>query len=686
MNTNSCSTFQRHLISLPSQLVKMDKVQKKIQELSDKINHYNTKYYQESISEITDFEFDTLLKELQEHEEKHPEYKLPDSPTQRVGGTITKDFETVTHKFRMLSLDNSYNEEELRDFDKRVIKSIGEDYEYICELKFDGVAISLTYENGVLIQGATRGDGKQGDNITNNARTIRTIPLRVKTDGLPDTFEVRGEVFMPNDAFEKLNKEKEENGEPTLANPRNTASGTLKMQDSAIVASRNLDCYIYSLQSGDDIFESQEENFKMLKNLGFKVSEGWEKCNSIDEVLKFIKKWEKKRFDLPLATDGIVIKINSINQQNDLGNTTKSPRWAIAYKYKAESSSTKLESIEYQVGRTGSITPVANLAAVQLSGTTVKRASLHNADIIEKLDLHLDDTVFVEKGGEIIPKITGVDVNKRDIFAQKVNFISECPACKTELIRTEGEANHFCPNTKGCKPQIIGRVEHFIQRKALNIDSLGSETIEQLYDNELIVTPADLYELHYEDLIKLERFAEKSVQNLLKGVELSKKTPFESVLYGLGIRFVGNTVAEKLAMQFKNMNGLKNATFEQLIETPEIGERIAISVQDWFKEEDNLAIIEKLLWNGLNFEISEDKLPVSEKLKGLSIVVSGVFQNYGRDELKEIIKKNGGKVSSSISSKTDYLVAGDKMGPAKRTKAEGLEVKIISEEEFGTLI
>lgn len=664
----------------------MSEEQKRIQELTDKLNYYNTKYYQENESEISDFDFDMLLKELQTLEEKHPDLKLPDSPTQRVGGTITKDFETVTHKFRMLSLDNTYNEEELREFDKRVIKSIGEEYEYICELKFDGVAISLTYENGILVQATTRGDGKQGDNITNNARTIRSIPLKVKSEGLPATFEVRGEVFIPNDAFIKLNKEKEENGDALLANPRNTASGTLKMQDSSIVASRSLDCYIYSLQSSDDIFESHEENFKMLKSLGFKVSEGWEKCTSIDEVLKFIKKWEKKRHDLPLATDGIVIKINSIAQQNDLGNTTKSPRWAIAYKYQAESASTTLDSIEYQVGRTGSITPVANLSPVSLSGTTVRRASLHNADIIEKLDLHIGDTVFVEKGGEIIPKITGVDMNKRDMFSPAVEFISECPSCGTELIRTEGEANHFCPNIKGCKPQIIGRIEHFIQRKALNIDSLGSETIEQLHENGLVNDVADLYELHYEDLIKLDRFADKSVKNLLKGIELSKKTPFESVLYGLGIRFVGNTVAEKLAMQFKNMEGLRTATYEQLIETPEIGGRIAISVQDWFKDEENEELIERLQWHGLNFEISEDKLPVSEKLKGLSIVVSGVFQNYGRDELKDIIKKNGGKVSSAISSKTDYLVAGENMGPAKRTKAESLGVKIINEEEFGDLI
>ena len=664
----------------------MKEAQIKIKELSEKLNHYNTKYYQESVSEISDFEFDMLLKELQALEEKYPELKQPDSPTQRVGGAITKDFKTVTHKFRMLSLDNTYNEEELRDFDKRVIKAIGEDYEYVCELKFDGVAISLTYENGILVQAATRGDGKQGDDITNNARTIRTIPLKVKTDGLPSTFEVRGEVFMPNEAFIKLNKEKEQNGEATLANPRNTASGTLKMQDSAVVASRNLDCYIYSLQSGDDIFESHEENFKMLKTLGFKVSEGWEKCKSIDDVLAFIKKWEDKRHNLPLATDGIVIKVNSIAQQNDLGNTTKSPRWAIAYKYQAESATTKLESIEYQVGRTGSITPVANLAPVQLSGTTVKRASLHNADIIEKLDLHYEDTVFVEKGGEIIPKITAVDKKLRNSNAEKVHFVGECPSCGTALIRAEGEANHFCPNDKTCKPQIIGKIEHFIQRKALNIDSLGSETIEQLFDNELIKTPADLYELHYEDLIKLERFAEKSAKNLLKGIELSKKTPFESVLYGLGIRFVGNTVAEKLAMQFKNMEGLMNASFDALIETPEIGERIALSVQDYFKDDENKAIIEKLQWNGLQFEISEDKLPVSEKLKGKSIVVSGVFQKFGRDELKEIIKKNGGKVSSSISSKTDYLVAGDKMGPAKRTKAENLNVTIITEDEFEALI
>ena len=664
----------------------MSEVQNKIQELSDKLHHYNQKYYQESISEISDYEFDMLLKELQSLEEKHPEFRLPDSPTQRVGGTITKSFETVTHKFPMLSLDNSYDEEDLKDFDKRIQKAIGNEYEYICELKFDGVAISLTYENGILVQAATRGDGKQGDNITNNAKTIRTLPLKINNSGLPNLFEVRGEVFMPNDAFEQLNKEKEEQGEQLLANPRNTASGTLKMQDSSIVASRKLDCYIYSLQSEEEVFYSQESNFKMLRKLGFKVSEGYEKCTTIDDVFKYIHKWEEKRHSLPLATDGIVIKVNSIAQQNDLGNTAKSPRWAIAYKYKAESASTKLESIEYQVGRTGSVTPVANLSPVQLSGTTVKRASLHNADIIDKLDLHLGDIVFVEKGGEIIPKITGVDTKQRDIFAQKVEFIKECPACGTELIRVDGEANHFCPNEKDCKPQLLGRIEHFIQRKAMNIDSLGSETIEQLYENGLVKDVADLYELHYEDLINLERFADKSAKNLLKGIELSKKQSFEQVLFGLGIRFVGNTVAEKLAIQFKTMENLQNATFEQLIETPEIGEKIAVSVQHYFEDEENKELISRLMWHGLNFEISEDKLSVSEKLKGLSIVVSGVFQNYGRDELKDLIKKNGGKVSSSISSKTDYLVAGDKMGPAKRTKAEDLDVKIISEAEFIKLI
>lgn len=665
----------------------MSEIKKKIEELVEKLHYYNHKYYQESKSEISDYEFDMMLKELQELEEKHPEYKAPDSPTQRVGGTITKSFETVKHRFPMLSLDNTYNEEELREFDKRVRKSIGDDFEYICELKFDGVAMSLTYENGMLTRAVTRGDGKQGDDITNNAKTIRSIPLRISnTAGLPSLFEVRGEVFMPNDVFVQLNKEKEENGEALLANPRNTASGTLKMQDSAVVAARKLDCYIYSLQSEEDVFTTQEENFKLLHQLGFKVSEGYRKCTSVEDVLEFIHDWETKRFDLPLATDGIVIKVNAIAQQNDLGNTTKSPRWAIAYKYQAESASTVLESIEYQVGRTGAVTPVANLAPVSLSGTTVKRASLHNADIIAKLDLHYHDTVFVEKGGEIIPKITAVDEKLRKPNAEKVVFITQCPSCGTDLVRTEGEAHHFCPNEKGCKPQILGKIEHFIQRKAMNIDSLGSETIEQLHQNGLVENIADLYELHYDQLIALDRFADKSVKNLLKGIELSKKAPFEQVLYGIGIRFVGNTVAEKLAMQFKNMENLQHATYEQLIETPEIGERIAQSVIAYFEDEDNQELISRLMWHGLQFEIGEDKLPVSEKLKGLSIVVSGVFAHYGRDEIKEVIKKNGGKVSSAISSKTDYLVAGENMGPAKRTKAEGLGVKIITEGEFDNLI
>lgn len=664
-----------------------EKARKRVTELTDQINHYNYEYYHNHKSLIGDYEFDKLLEELIRLENQFPELKKSDSPTQRVGGTITKEFPTVVHKFPMLSLGNTYSEDELVEFDNRVKKAIGNNFEYVCEIKFDGVAISLTYENGVLKCAATRGDGVRGDEITNNARTIRTIPLKINAKNIPDFFEVRGEVFLPLEVFDKINKEREDIGEAQLANPRNAASGTLKMQDSSIVAKRKLDCYIYGLLGNNLPAKTHEQALEKLKEWGFHVSPTWKKCKDIQQVIKYINHWEKERFNLPLGTDGIVVKINDYGQQDALGFTAKSPRWAIAYKYKAESASTLLESIEYQVGRTGAVTPVANLKPVQLAGTRVKRASLHNANEIERLDLRIGDTVFVEKGGEIIPKVTGVDLPKRPAKSKKVEYIQTCPECGAPLIRKEGEANHYCPNEKECPPQIKGKIEHFIQRKAMDIEGLGPETIQQLYEKELIKDPADLYDLTFDQLIALERFGEKSAQNILKGLEKSKIVPFKNVLFAIGIRYVGNTVAEKLANYFKNIDALMNASQEELTAVPEIGERIAESLTLFFGNKENRKYIERLRKAGLQMVAEEKEMVIeSNILTGKTFVISGVFENFDRDELKEKIEKNGGKILSSISAKLDFLVAGENMGPAKLEKANKLGIKIISEQEFISLL
>lgn len=674
---------------------------KEIKKLSEKINHHNHLYYQEDRTEISDYEFDQLLEKLIALEKEYPQFKFEDSPSQRVGGTITKNFETVVHQYPMLSLGNTYSKEELKEWDERVRKGLGtDDYSYFCELKFDGTALSLVYENGVLKRAVTRGDGTQGDDVTTNAKTIRTIPLRINQE-VPERFEARGEVFFPKKEFERVNAERIENGEDPLANPRNAGSGTLKMQDSSIVASRKLDCYLYYLLGENLSFDSHSESIKQLETWGFNVSPTYRKCKNINEVLDYIAEWETKRHDLASETDGVVIKLDDLDQQNELGFTAKSPRWAIAYKYKAESASTELKSISYQVGRTGAVTPVANLDPVLLAGTTVKRASLHNANEIARLDLRIGDTVYVEKGGEIIPKITGVALEERPASSEPVEYLSSCPECGTALIRKEGEAVHYCPNSDGCAPQILGRIEHFIQRKAMDIDSLGSETIRGLLDNQLISDYADLYRLTFDDLNGLEfkifsekkgdyssrSLREKSAQNIIDAVKESKKVPFERVLFALGIRYVGQTVAEKLAQHFKTIDNLSHASQEELIAVPEIGERIAESVVGFFQSEKNRILIEKLRSSGLHFEllIAEDSHE-SDKLGDQSFVISGVFNQFSRDELKEKIKANGGRVVSSISSKLDYLVAGDKMGPAKLEKANKLGIKIISEQEFLNLI
>ncbi len=659
-----------------------------IRELTEKINHLNHQYYQEDISEVSDFEFDQLLEKLTELENAFPDLREPDSPTQRIGGTITKQFPTVYHKYPMLSLGNTYSKEELIEFDNRIKKTLGDEpYEYVCELKFDGVALSLTYENGYLVRGVTRGDGTRGDDITNNVKTIRTIPLKLKGNNIPPLFEVRGEGFMPIQVFNQINREREEAGEALLANPRNTASGTLKMQDSSIVARRKLDCYLYGLIGEDTGLETHEEAIKLMERLGFNVSPTYRKCTSLNEVFAYIDEWEKKRLTLPLDTDGIVLKINRYEQQERLGYTAKSPRWAIAYKFQAEKTATVLKDIVYQVGRTGAVTPVASLEPVLLAGTVVKRASLHNANEIARLDLRIKDTVLVEKGGEIIPKITGVDLTKRQPHSEPVDYITNCPECGTELIRNEGEAVHYCPNYKSCPPQIKGRIAHFIQRRALDIDSLGERTIALLYEKGLLKDFSDLYALKYEDIFGLEGFKELSTKNLLNGIENSKKAPFENVLFGLGIRFVGRTVAEKLAMHFQSIDRLAAATYDELIAVPEIGERIAQSVVSFFEDEENKALIERLKQAGLNFK-SEKTIfvPESNALENKSFVISGVFEKFERDELKNLIQKNGGKVLSAISGKLDYLLAGDKMGPSKLEKAKSLNIPIISESEFLNMI
>lgn len=663
-------------------------VQAKLKELTDLVNHHNDLYYTKSKSIISDFEFDQLLKELIELENQHPEFKLPDSPTQRVGGTITKEFENVIHQYPMLSLGNTYSKEELEDFDGRVAKGLeGEAYEYFCELKFDGVSISLIYENGILVKGITRGDGVRGDNVIANVKTIRSLPLRIVSDQLPNSFEVRGEVFLSKEIFKQLNKEQEENGEEAYANARNTASGTLKMQDSAEVAKRKLDCYLYYLLGEDLSVATHEEAIHKIESWGFQVSPTYKKCATIAEVIEYISRWEKQRAGLPLETDGVVIKVNNLEQQRRLGATAKVPRWAISFKYKAESISTRLNGITYQVGRTGAVTPVAELEPVLLAGTTVKRASLHNANEIARLGLHIGDSVFVEKGGEIIPKVTSVDLSQRDPNSAVVIYISTCPECGTELVRKEGEANHYCPNERGCPPQIKGKVEHFIQRKAMDIDSLGEQTIRQLFDLGLVKTPADLYDLKKEDLLKLDKVKEKSAQNMLTGIEASKSVPFESVLFAIGIRFVGKTVAEKLAHYFKSIDTLALATYEQLLNAPEVGEKIAASVVQYFSESRNVGELRRLKMAGLQMESSQQEpAQLSSKLAEKSFVISGTFESYERDQLKEIILANGGRVLSAVSGKLDYLLAGENIGPSKLEKAQKLGVKLITIQEFENLL
>ena len=654
----------------------------RIDELSKKLNSYNKAYYLDDTSLISDQEFDALLHELINLENQFPELKTIDSPSQRVGGAINKAFETVVHKTRMLSLGNTYSEDDLIEFDNRVAKGLeGQTYEYLCELKFDGVAISLQYENDVLIRAITRGDGTKGDNITDNAKTIKSIPLKIGS-GLK-SLEVRGEVFMPKPVFEQLNKDREEAGEELYANARNTASGSLKMMDSSQVAKRNLNCYLYMLLA--EGIASHEESIENLEKWGFNVSPTYKKCESIQEVLAYINKWSDKRHELPVETDGIVIKVNSLQQQEQLGFTAKNPKWAISYKYKSENACTRLNAVTYQVGRTGSITPVAELEPVLLAGTTVKRASLHNANEIARLDLHENDFVFVEKGGEIIPKVTGVNVKERSLFSSPIDYITNCPACNTTLVRKEGEASHYCPNTEECPPQIKGRIAHFIHRNALNIDSLGERTISSLFEQGWLSKPSDLYNLTEEQLITLEGFKELSVNNLLNGIEQSKQAPFEAVLFGLGIRYVGKTVAEKLIEHFRTIDAIMDATFDELVSVQEIGARIAESVISHFSIQENRDEIERLKDAGLQF-VSAINTKESNLLVNNTFVISGVFVNHSRDELKKIIKANGGKVVTSISKKLDYLVAGDNMGPSKKEKAEKLEVRIISEEDFQSLL
>ena len=637
---------------------------------------------------VSDFEFDTLLKDLQELEEKNPEFTSENSPTKRVGGDVTKKFEQVVHKYKMLSLSNSYSKEEIIDFETRIKKLTNDDIEYVCELKYDGVAIGIQYIDGKFHQAVTRGDGTKGENVSTNVKTIKSIPLKLRGD-YPQDFEIRGEIFFPLKNFERLNKQREENGEPIYANPRNTASGTLKSLDSSIAAERGLDCFLYGIYGENIEIDNHYDLVKKAGEWGFKIPKEETKyimkTLSIDGILEFIDYWDKERKSLPFEIDGVVIKVNSYDNQNRLGYTAKSPRWAISYKFKTERVSTVLEKVTYQVGRTGAITPVANLTPVQLGGTTVKRASLHNADIIEKLEVREGDTVFVEKGGEIIPKIISVDLDKRPSDSKPFHYITNCPDCDSVLERQEGEANHYCVNDTGCPVQITGRIQHFISRKAMNIDGLGTETIQVLFEQDLIKNPADLYELTYDQLIPIDRMAEKSVNNMLEGVEASKQIPFEKVLFALGIRFVGNTVAKKLARHFGNIDNIIQASFETLIEVDEIGDRIAESLIEYFSIPENVEMINQLKNHGLQFELAHNE-DATDKLKGLVFVVSGVFDKFSRDELKKSIDDNGGKVSSSISGKTDYLVAGDNMGPAKLKKAEKLEVKIISETDFITLI
>ncbi|WP_421940879.1 NAD-dependent DNA ligase LigA [Pedobacter sp.] len=664
-------------------------IKEEMDALVAELNQHNYNYYVLAMPTIGDYEFDKKLARLAELEKSNPDCADPNSPTQRVGGDITKNFITVNHKYPMLSLGNTYNEQDLRDFDERIRKAIGDNFQYVCELKFDGLSISLTYENGKLLRAVTRGDGTKGDDVTNNVKTIHTIPHQIKTQAAPEHFEIRGEIFMHKAAFLRLNAAREELGEIPYANPRNFASGTIKMQDSKEVAKRPLDGFIYFLYTDKNEFKNHWESLNAVKDWGFHVCEHNKLVNNIDEVLAFIHHWEQERFKLSYDIDGIVIKVNSYAQQQELGFTAKSPRWAISYKYKAAEVQTILEKVTYQVGRTGAVTPVANLKPVLLAGTTVKRATLHNANEIERLDLHEGDTVFVEKGGEIIPKIIKVNLDERKPDSPKVVYLHHCPECGTELIRKEGEAVHYCPNDEGCPPQIVGKIQHFISRKAMNIDGLGDETIETFFKHDLVAHISDLYTLHKkaDQLKTLDRFGERSIENMLSGIEKSKEMPFEKVLFGLGIRYVGETVAKKLAAGVKNIDNLSKATVEELIAIDEIGQRIAESIVEYFAKNEHLQQIELLKLAGLRFEIEEKIIELaSDTLIGKTFVISGVFEKYSRDELKDLIEANGGKILSGISGKLNYLVAGDNMGPSKLEKATKLNIPIISDEELIKMI
>ena len=662
-------------------------VKEKIDQLRADLHRHNYNYYVLNAPEISDKEFDDRMRELQDLEKEHPEYQDDNSPTMRVGSDLNKNFTQVAHKYPMLSLGNTYSESEVTDFYDRVKKALNEDFEICCELKYDGTSISLTYENGKLVRAVTRGDGEKGDDVTDNVKTIRTIPL-VLHGSYPESFEIRGEILMPWEVFEELNREKEAREEPLFANPRNAASGTLKLQNSAIVASRKLDAYLYYLLGEELPCDGHYENLQAAAGWGFKTSEHMKKAHSLEEVFEYIRYWDTERKNLPVATDGIVLKVNSMRQQKNLGFTAKSPRWAIAYKFQAERALTRLNKVTYQVGRTGAVTPVANLDPVQLSGTIVKRASLHNADIIEGLDLHIGDMVYVEKGGEIIPKITGVDKDARSmLIGEKVKFITHCPECGSKLIRYEGEAAHYCPNETSCPPQIKGKIEHFISRKAMNIDGLGPETVDMFYRLGLIKNTADLYQLTADDIKNLDRMGEKSAENIIKGIEASKEVPFERVLFALGIRFVGETVAKKIAKSFNDIDELENANLKKLINIDEIGEKIAQSILTYFANPLNRELIERLKSTGLQlYRREEDLSGYTDKLAGQSIVISGVFTHHSRDEYKELIEKNGGKKVSSISAKTSFILAGENMGPAKLEKAHKLGIKLMSEDEFLTLI
>lgn len=676
----------------------------KILELSKIIENHNYNYYILARPCISDFDFDMLLNELIELEKQFPDLILPDSPTQRVGGDLTKEFKTVKHRYPMLSLSNSYNIEEVKDFISRIKKIIEEDVEFVCELKFDGVSISLTYENGLFVKAVTRGDGTQGDDVTTNIKTIHSIPLRLKGN-YPDFFEMRGEVIMPHKSFNNINAEREDLGLQPFANPRNAAAGTIKLQDSKEVAKRKLDAFCYFMMMDDDkmIFNTHYESLAAAKQWGFNVSNFMAICNDVDDIEEFINYWDEKRKELPFDIDGIVIKVNNFKQREILGFTAKSPRWAIAYKFKAEEAHTKLLSVDFQVGRHGTITPVANLEPVQLAGTIVKRATLHNADFIEQLDLHYDDIVSVEKGGEIIPKITSVDLKSRKDNSSKVNFIEHCPECGTKLIKAEGETAWYCPNTLGCPPQIKGRIEHFISRKAMNIESLGEGKVEVLFDNNLINDYSDLYNLTYDNLFGLEKiivvddenqentirkvsFKEKTANNIIDAIEKSKSVPFARVLFALGIKYVGETTAKLIAKAMGSIDNIINASLEELTDIEEVGEKIALSIKEFFADERNINIINKLRESGLQFEQEEKEVNENQVLSGMSIVVSGVFNTMSRDEIKQLIEDLGGKNVSSISKKTSFVVAGDKMGPEKRKKAESLGIEIKSEEDFLKMI